>query len=340
MNSFLRSFITEWRKLQLPVAGETFVVAVSGGADSASLLLALSQLKQKKKLELEFVVAHFDHALRKESGKDEAFVKKLSVKLGLRYESEKWESRAKNKENLEQSARNARYEFLGRIAEQYHVAGVLTGHTINDQAETFLLRLLRGSGIDGLGAMKPVRRLNDVKSVLLVRPLLNWAQRADTEEFCRSEKIKYREDPMNRDEAFLRVRIRKQVLPLLQDINPQIVTHLAKLSSALREEGEAAELAAQVCLVAAIEVNKDKINVKQLTGLPAAVRKRVLRLWLSGLRGDLRRLDMKHFTALERLAFSGTGGKRVELPGGEIVTFSKGRLIFKKTKVEKRRAGN
>ncbi len=345
MNRFLREFITEWRRLELPFAGEVFVAAVSGGADSVALLLALHQLKQKKKLGSEIVVAHFNHALRgKESERDEAFVRKLSEKLGLKFESGKWKtkrsstlngSNAANKENLEQAARNARYEFLASVAEKYRAYGVLTGHTMDDQAETFLLRLIRGSGIDGLGAMKPVRRLTGDKNTRLIRPLLGWARRASTEEFCRLEKVKYRNDSMNRDKAFLRVRVRREVLPLLQNINPQIVPNLAKMSGVLQGEGEELGVAAQAGLFAVHDVNNDTLDLKGLTGFSSGMRRRVLRLWLENLRGGLRALDMKHFTALERLVLSGTGGKTVELPGGERVSIRRGRLIFKKTKVEK-----
>jgi tRNA(Ile)-lysidine synthase len=339
MTKFLRQLITEWRRLELPVEGETFVIAVSGGADSVSLLLALSELKQKNKLRMEFIVAHFNHALRgKESDKDEVFVRKLSEERGLQFESGRWKS--KGRRDLEQAARDARYDFLAKLGEKYGAYGVLTGHTMDDQAETFLLRLIRGSGPDGLGAMKSVRVLNEGKDAVLVRPLLGWARRGDTEGFCRLQKVKYRDDPMNRDEAFLRVRVRKQVLPLLQNINPRIVPNLAKMAAVLQEEADASNFAARGHLADAVGVNKDTLSVKYLVSLPGAVRKRVLRLWLNDLRGDLRRLDMKHFAALERLLLSGTGGKEVELPGGERVSLSKGRLIFKKTKVEKRPAGN
>lgn len=346
MNSFLRRLITEWRRLDLPVKDGAVVVAVSGGADSVSLMLALAALEKKKKLGLELVTAHFNHDLRgKESDKDEAFVRRLSEKLGLKFESGNWKAKkpfknAKDKENLEQSAREARYEFLAGIAEKYGAGAVLTGHTMDDQAETFLLRLIRGSGLDGLGAMKAARQLNRGKNTLLARPLLNWARRADTEEFCRAEKIKYRNDPMNRDTAFLRVRVRREVLPLLQNINPRIVANLAKMSGILQDEAEGLDIAARASLSAASGVSNDTINVKQLVTLSPGARKRVLRLWLELLRGDLRRLDMKHFAALERLVSSGAGGKRIELPGGESVSLSKGRLIFKKTKVEKSRADN
>jgi tRNA(Ile)-lysidine synthase len=317
------------------VEGATFVVAVSGGADSVSLLLAVEELQRRKKLRLEFVAAHFNHGLRgKESDKDEAFVRKLAGKLGLEFESERWTTRKKGG-NLEQAARDARYEFLAAIADKYQADGVLTGHTLDDQAETFLLRLVRGSGPDGLGAMAAVRPLNKKIGRQLVRPLLAWARRADTEGFCRAAKVKYRNDPMNEDEAFLRVRVRRQLIPLLQDMNPQAVPNLAALAGLLRDEtAELSKLGARH-LAAAQEVSKDTIDVTVLKELSAAMRKRVLRLWLEQRRGGLRRLDMKHLAAVERLVLQGTGGKTAELPGGERVSVRKGRLIFRKMKVEK-----
>jgi tRNA(Ile)-lysidine synthase len=339
MRKYLLDLITEWRRLGLPVKGETFVVAVSGGADSVSLVLALYELKKKKKLDLEFIIAHFNHDLRgKESEKDEAFVRKLAEKLEFRCESAKWKVKKnhnKGKENLEQAARIARYKFLEKTAEKFNAHGVLTAHTMDDQAETFLLRLIRGSGIDGLGAMKPLRELAAGKKTLLARPLLNWARRADTEGFCRAEKVKYRDDPMNRDEAFLRVRVRKQVLPLLQNINPRIVSNLAGMSGVLQQEIEELDNATRPLLAGAMDINKGTIEVKSISALSPAMLKRVLRLWLRELRGGLRRLDMKHFAALERLVLNGHGNKSIELPGGESVSLSKGRLIFRKTKVEK-----
>jgi hypothetical protein len=109
------------------------------------------------------------------------------------------------------------------------------------------------------------------------------------------------------------------------------------MAAVLQEEAEELDITARAAWPALFGVNTDTINVKQLSGLSAGVRKRVLRLWLEGLRGDLRRLDMKHFASLERLVLGGTGGKQIELPGGESVTLSKGRLIFKKQRLKKDR---
>ena len=153
MDNFTRQLLTEWRKLEIPFAGETIIIAISGGADSVSLALALHELKIRNKLDLRFVLAHFNHHLRgEESRRDEEFVKNLAEKFDFELVIGKGEI-SKN-ENLEQSARKARYDFLTEKAENLKAFAVLTAQTLNDQAETFLINLIRGSGLEGLGAIK------------------------------------------------------------------------------------------------------------------------------------------------------------------------------------------
>lgn len=343
MSNFVRNFLTEWRKLDLPFEGETFVAAVSGGADSVALLLALDELKKRKKLKNRFVIAHFNHNLRgEESEKDAEFVKDLASEFELEFVSKTAKSKTQ-KGNLEQNARNARYEFLRQTAEDLKARGVLTAHTLNDQAETLLLNLIRGSGLEGLSGMKPVRSLesrvssrefkirNPQSAILLVRPLLNWARRDDTEDFCRAKNIEFRLDSMNFDETFSRVRIRKTLLPMLGDLNPKIVEILAKTAAILREDfEELQEIARQTENVSA----GNELQLKEIRNLVPSSRSRVLREWLKINRGDLRSLDAKHFEAIEKLIFSRKSGKTVELPNREAVVKEDGKLIFQQKNIE------
>jgi tRNA(Ile)-lysidine synthase len=349
MDDFTRKFITEWRKLNLPFAGETLIVAISGGADSVSLALAIYTLKQRKKFDLRIVLAHFNHKLRgEESERDENFVKNLAEKLNFELVIGKGEI-SKN-ENLEQSARKARYEFLTETAKNLKAFAVLTAHTLNDQAETFLINLIRGSGLEGLGAMKVVRSLEsrvesreseeekseiqNLKSkILLIRPLLSWAKRIDTENFCRLSEIGFRYDSMNEDLAFKRVRVRKVLLPMLQDFNPQIIENLSQTAFLLQKDFETLENYRGENVE--IELFETKISLKNLRELTESERNNSIRNWLKTLRGDLRTLDAKHFEAIERLIFSRKSGKTIELPKGETVTKRAGNLYFEKRKVEK-----
>ncbi len=336
MNDFCRKLLTEWRKLGLPFADETIITAVSGGADSTALALALHELKQRKKLNLRFIVAHFNHDLRGEHSENDAqFVKRLATKLN--FELVLGKGKITGEGNLEQNARNKRYEFLRETAANLKARSVLTAHTINDQAETFLMNLIRGSGIEGLGGMKPIRILNFTEQseirnpkseIRLVRPLLNWAKREDTENFCRQSENEFCFDAMNDDLTFQRVRIRKVLLPLLKDFNPKIVENLAKTAELLRGEIEEKSNVANIFVEDSLEIKKIKILSKPLLY-------KTLRMWLEMKRGNLRQLELKHIQAVGRLISSAKSGRIVELPNGETVLKSGGKLQYKKTKVEK-----
>ena len=336
MDDFSRRLITEWRKLKLPFAGKTFVAAVSGGADSVGLLLALAELRKRKKLEHRFVAAHFNHNLRGgESDADAEFVKNLSVEFD--FELVIGDGKISAEGNLEQNARLARYDFLQNAAENLRADGVLTAHTVNDQAETFLINLLRGSGISGLAAMKTVRRLNEDRadSPLLIRPLLSWAKRGDTENYCRQHEIKPRFDQMNEDLKFSRVRVRKILLPLMKEFNPKIIETLARTAELLRlksegKDGETGRRGDGETRFAGVE-----IALNQLRNLSKSDVYDVLRDWLEYNIGNLRGLELKHIAAIEILIASRKSGKIVELPGGVIIVKEKGKLAFKNFKVEK-----
>ena len=348
MHKFARNLLTEWRKLKLPFESETFIVAVSGGADSVSLLLALHELRQAKKLKLNFIAAHFNHNLRgAESEEDARFVEDLAKKLEIEFEGEIQNPKSKIenlKGNLEENARRARYEFLKRVAEKHNAFGVMTAHTLNDQAETFLLNLIRGSGARGLAAMNPVRYLesenqsfqskiqNPKSKILLVRPLLNWAKREDTENFARERGIEFRLDSMNEDEKFARVRVRKKLIPLLREFNPKIVETLAQTAALLQEDRE--HLSFDIYHLS------ENPRVEELKKLSQSELYRVLRAWLEERRGDLRRIDLKHIQAIENLIFSRKSGRVAELPDGNVVIKKSGKLFFENTKVEKSRSAN
>ncbi len=359
MHKFVRSLLTEWRGIGLPFAGETFVAAVSGGADSVSLALALADLKTRRKLDSRFVIAHFNHDLRgSESDEDERFVKEFAARYDFELAFHK--EKISNDGNLEQNARRARYDFLLETARNLRAYGVLTAHTQNDQAETFLLNLIRGSGLEGLGAMKTVRNLenqlqitnyelpeteaarqseiqNQKSEIKLIRPLLRWATRKQTENFCLENKIEFRFDAMNDDLAFKRVRVRKVLLPLLEDFNPKIVETLAKTANLLQQDFAGLENSADSVRksFAAKQSDKQSLEIKELKNLFPSMRRQILREWLRGARGDLRFLDANHLEAIEKLISSRKSGKTVQLPNGETIVKNQGKLLFEKAKVVK-----
>jgi tRNA(Ile)-lysidine synthase len=319
--------------MALPADNATIVVGVSGGADSTALLLALDELIKNDKLHLRLVVAHLDHDLRRDSAADAGWVAKLAKNLGHKVvlgKAKLKDAAGKPVANLEQAARLKRYDFLLQTATRSKSQLVLTAHTLDDQAETVLLRLLRGSAAEGLSGTLPVRPIKDGSPVKLARPLVAWARRSDTEEYSRGFGLGFRVDEMNDDETFSRVRIRKQLLPLMESFNNRIVEALGRTASLLGEDAIVlSEQAVELLKLATgdlanaepenLETKLPALSVKVLLQAPAAVRRRALRRWLAEGRGNLHRLERSHLLAVEKL-LSGRGGSIVELPGGFRVT--------------------
>jgi tRNA(Ile)-lysidine synthase len=244
--------------------------------------------------------------------------------------------------NVEQNARQARYAFLTQTAKNVGAFAVLTAHTVNDQAETFLINLLRGSGPEGLSGIRPIRELKEESdpsadpsgpllpfssnALLLVRPLLRWARRKQTEAFCSDLNVECCHDAMNDDTAFRRVRIRKILLPLLQDFNPKIVDTLAQTAELMADCVSSNETVPAV-------VSNDSLEISALRQMGKRELNATIKAWLTAKRGSGRNIQMKHIDAVGGLIVSEKSGRVVELPGGRVIKGS-GRLTFDENKVE------
>lgn len=317
MHKFERQLITEWRRLSLPTSEEPIIVAVSGGADSSSLLIALAELSRSKKLSQKIITAHLDHGIRgEESDGDVVATQTLAEKLGFEFVVEK--AKLPKTGNLEQNARIARYEFLERTASRSHSKVIVTGHTMNDQAETLLMNLVRGSGPDGIAAMPKVKPISANSDIRLVRPLLSWALRSDTENYCKEMGYEFRIDSLNLDLSFRRVRIRREILPLLAELNPKIIQTLAATS----------QLFSEVDRDNIQPHTGDELVIRCLHGIGDRSRLDAIRTWLAELRGTRRQLALKHIQAVERLAFSEKSGRIAELPGKARVVRAGGKLRY------------
>ena len=342
MDHFARKLITEWRKLELPFDGVKILLAVSGGADSCALAFGLRALVRQKKTTNDFIVAHFNHKLRGEEAEADArFVEEFAHQLDFDF-VEGLPQEVLPKRNVEEGARKARYKFLTETAIKFGCRFILTGHTKNDQAETFLLNLIRGSGIEGLSGMETVRRVgedefftgpigSERRMPLLVRPMLGWAFREDTEKYVAEHKVSACVDSMNDDAKFDRVKVRKSLLPLLEEFNPRVVETLSRTAGILRDD---AKVLAEFEKEERVETKLGFPVVDILEFAPARAR-RALRKWLGEQRGSLRRLDHKHIDALYSLAKSRKSGREIELPEGQSVIKRNGLLLFEKLKVEK-----
>src|SRR5215475_834145 len=215
-------------------AQDSIIAAVSGGADSVALLDALARFQRSEGRPGSIDVAHRDHQLGgEESHEDEAFVRDLANRLNLSVFTERIavaERARQEKQNLEAVARRLRYEFLLRVAEARGAKIVFTAHTLDDQAETILMRLIRGSGAEGLRGVHQVIALND--GVNLIRPMLGIT-RAEVIGHCEHYKLAFRSDSSNFLVDFTRNRIRMELLPMLETFNPRVKESLARVSEFL-----------------------------------------------------------------------------------------------------------
>jgi len=339
LSPYAARLLVEWQRLELPHSGGA-IVAVSGGADSVAQLLALDELVKSNRLGLEIIVAHLNHGLRgKASREDAEWVENLAHLLGFAVEIAETNVKKRARDtidNLEQAARRARYEFLTKVACQRKATTLLTAHTLDDQAETVLLNLMRGSGAEGLSGMETVRSLASGSRLLLARPLLTWARRGDNETYCRQRKVRFRVDEMNADERFSRVRVRRQLLPLMQSFNGRIVEALARTAELLRADaGFLNQQAEELLTLASANVANEKTETKVpllcvdvLARAPVATRRRALRKWIGEGRGDLRRFELIHIVGVEKLLVGSRGGRIAELPGGVAVRRKRGWLEF------------
>src|SRR5262245_31416720 len=298
-------------------AQDSVIAAVSGGADSVALLDALARFRQGEGRPGSIIVAHLNHQLRgEESDEDEAFVRDLADRLNLPVFTERAAvaERAKSeKQNLEAVARRLRYEFLLRVAEARGANVVFTAHTLDDQAETILMRLIRGSGAEGLRGVHQVMALND--GVKLIRPMLG-IMRAEVIGHCEHYELAFRSDSSNFLVDFMRNRIRLELLPKLETFNPRVKESLARASESLTLDDDYLRGAASGYLAASR--GESGLNVSVLQEAPAAIRRRVLLLWLPDEPGNLRRVNASHIEAVERLIEAGSG-RRVELPESVVV---------------------
>lgn len=280
--------------------GEHIVCAVSGGADSMALLWGLYLLKDG--LGITLSAAHFNHGLRgEESDKEEAFVREFCQRFEIPLSAGSGNVTA-GKKGLEAAARDARYGFLDTLPGK-----IATAHTADDNAETVLMHLVRGTGLKGLGGIAPVNGR-------LIRPMLTIT-RQQVEAFLEEYHISHIEDSSNGTDAFLRNRLRHHVMPLLRQENPCIAENMSAMALRLRQDEQA--LAQQ----AAFETLPD---VAQLRAMHPAIRSRLLERFLK--ESGVKEPEAQHIALAEELVFSAKPSARAQFPGGVTLTRNYHRL--------------
>ncbi len=295
--------------------GETVVAAVSGGPDSLALLHVLARLSGELRLSLH--VAHFDHRLREDSDRDAAFVERAARRLGLP-STIRAAAATDTPPGLspEEVARERRYRFLDDVAGAVGATVIATGHTLDDQAETVLMRVLAGTGVRGLGGIPPVRGP-------IVRPLID-ARRAETEGLCRALRLRPRRDPTNADRAFLRNALRNELVPvILERFNIRAPEALARLADLARDDDALLDELAASALSPEVEESGVRLDVAALLALHPALQRRVVRRLVP--------LEADHVERVLRLARAGTSGDQIDLPARLNVRLEYGSLAFGRT---------
>jgi tRNA(Ile)-lysidine synthase len=299
------------RKHDMLPRGARVLVALSGGPDSVALLHILRTLEARGELVVAGA-AHFNHQLRgAEADADESFCRDLAAGTGIPFLAGRADVAARARESgrsLEDAARQARYEFLNEAADSAGADAIAVGHSLDDQAETFLLRLIRGAGPAGLAGIRP-------RAGRVVRPLLDIS-RAELRQYAAEHGLGFRDDSSNADVRIPRNRVRLELLPLLSQFSPAIAATLAREAALAREDEEfldrlAIESAASIVLV---ESGNVTVDVAGLTALPPALASRVTRKAVAAAAPG-RFIGFQHIDDLLELARSGAEGAAASLPG-------------------------
>ena len=300
--------------------GDLLVVAISGGPDSLALLHALARTRRETSLRLH--AAHLDHGLRgAESQADAVFVTQTCCGLGLDLTSESVDTgafRRARRLSLEDAARRLRYGFLSRVAAELGARAVAVGHTVDDQAETVLMNIVRGAGLTGLrGMSESTVRSIEGSDVHVIRPFLAGVSRCDTEGYCEALGLEPRYDSSNSSPLMLRNRIRHELMPSIARINPQVKDAVLRLSASARRDLEYVERAVDDVWPDAVEARSGHIAVDRaaFAGLDPSVRAHLLRRAVGLASDGLSDLGLRHVDEMLDL-LNGRAGRAIDLPGG------------------------
>jgi tRNA(Ile)-lysidine synthase len=300
-------------KYNLLGRGDRVVVALSGGPDSTALLVILTQIAEE--IGFNLIAAHINHGLRaEESDEDEKYSRELSEKMGVDFVAHKIDKTGVEKGvSPEDYYRRQRYSFLNKVAKEHRAQKIALGHNLHDQAETVLLNLLRGSGLEGLKGILPMR---DGK---FIRPLIEVSRR-EIISFLNRAGIQYRQDSSNESKQYLRNKIRRELIPYIKEkFNPKIEENLAQTAEILRSEDEFIRqyvLEAMDSPYLQRKKNLISLNISYVNKLPQAIRLRFFKALLESLNPEKNGFSFIHIKSLEKLAQGKGSGKRISLPSG------------------------
>jgi len=327
------------QKHQLLTGGDHVVVGISGGADSLCLLHLLKAMQAD--LPLTITAAHLNHQLRGEQAQADAdFVADLAARWGInlyREQADVAALAAERKQSIEEAARQARYAFLWRVAQQVGAAKIAVGHNADDQVETVLMHFLRGSGLLGLRGMLPhtdisqlrlppaeTAGLNQEAAPVIIRPLLA-TPRIDIETYCRAHGLSPRQDATNLDTTYFRNRLRHELIPYLEDYNPNIRAIIGQTAQVITADVELLQHQLHKCWADIVKLeaaDRIDIDLAQWLKLSLGLKRSTLRRTVQRLRRHLRDISFEHIENAIEIIQRGETGRQATLPQGLLVTVS------------------
>ncbi len=309
---------------RLVSSGDKIIVGVSGGPDSVALLHVMNRLKYELGIQLH--IAHYNHCMRKSSDADKSFVERLAAKLNISCTIGTWKDYNDNFKygSLEEAARQARFDFFIKLALKQKASAVALGHNADDQAETILMRILRGTGAFGIRGMLPDRKINNVR---FIRPMLQ-VSRCDIERYLKDNNISFRIDPTNKQLKFFRNKIRHKLLPLIEaEYNSGIKAVLSNLADVTAADYDYIEQQAEKAFLKIVWCKKKEgvdIDLNRFMRKHIALRRMILRMAIEYVKGDIRRIDLKHMKEIEEMIINRPVNSIVNLPAGiSVVKVSK-----------------
>lgn len=325
---FEEKVLKTMQKYNMIKSGDTIVIGVSGGPDSMALLNILNNLKEK--LNIKLYVAHINHMIREEADEETEFVKDFCAKINVEFFAKKVkveEEAKKQRIGTEEAGRNIRYEFFEEVAKRVGAHKIATAHNSNDNAETVLMNLIRGTSISGL---KGIEKVRDGR---FIRPIIECS-REEIEEYCKENNLNPRYDKTNDENIYTRNKIRNLLIPFLKkEFNPNIIEGINRLSQIATEEEQFINKTVEKeykKLSLTVNNNEKRIilDLKEFNKLDYAIKSKLILYTISKAYGTANGIEKIHIDDIIKLCYNNIGNKYLSPRAGIKIYVKKGKIYF------------
>ena len=327
LNIVEENFLNTIKENNLINEGDKIVIGVSGGSDSITLLYLLNKYKEKFKIKL--YVCHINHKIREDSTIDEQYVENMCEKMNVPFYKKRVQVEQIAKENkmgTEEAGRIIRYEFFREIAKKENANKIAIAHNMNDNAETMLLNLIRGTGLLGLEGI--TQKENNI-----IRPLIN-SKKTDINNFCKENNIEYKIDSTNKQNIYRRNIIRNEVIPKLEEINPNIVETLSRTSKIIKQNNTFIKetTKSEYKKIAHIISNEEKthieINLKECNLLSENIKQNLILKAIEEIQGNTKNVEKSNIDEVIQIAKRNVGGKYTIINKNVKAEIKKGKILI------------